>query len=447
MKKFSPVCRTAAVLLASAAAVVLIQIAVINNTVRAYLACRLSRGLNSAVTIHSVRVNPFRGRLSFRDFTLAQPPGFGAGPAFRVERGFLRVNIISLLSSRLVFEEIGLEGVEIRLVRNPAGKFNTGIFFPSSPDVPEPEEETGAGGVLIRSGFARRIASSYYIYAEPPDGAVGVSLREGDLAVADLLIGEEFDGEEMRGRVILTAVLEQEGDRPAFLGLAGRTGGLGDSIPRLRAALRLFGVENSTLEGFFPSPGPRIVGEEAFDLTADLVLAPEVLSGSVTLTDWTGQEETVAAGGSPGRPEVEISAGVSLFLRHYGGRAGKWIDRHVGSSGGRVVTTAVSTVAAAGEGVVHMCYSLGSGLFHFGKGLWQGDAAPAARGMAEAGTGVAEGAVKAVVGPGTALAEGTGFRRAFSGKGTVDRWRYETYSRWKAEWDRARGKVETDLIP
>ncbi len=88
-----------------------------------------------------------------------------------------------------------------------------------------------------------------------------------------------------------------------------------------------------------------------------------------------------------------------------------------------------------------MCYSLGSGLFNFGKGIFRGDAAHAARGMAEAGTGTAEGAVKTVIGPGKALAEGTGIRRAFSGKRTVDRWRYETEARWRRDWEAIKGEI------
>ncbi len=430
----------AAILFVSAAALLVICRFHLNSLAAGFLAGWLSRELNTRAAVAAVSLSPFRGRLSFRDFTLDQPPGFGAGPAFRVGRGSLRIRFSSLVFPPLVFEEIDLEEVEIRLVRNPAKKFNTGVFFPASAGSPD-EEEPGGGGVLIRSGTARGIVCSYND-AAAPDGEAGVSLREGELAVGDLLIGEEFPGEGMEGRVILTAVLEQEGDLPAYLGLAGRTGGLGAEIPRLRAALRIFGMENATLEGFFPPPGPRIVGEEAFDLAADLRLSTQELDGTLTLTDWTGQAEGIEVRGRPERPEVELSAGLSLFLRHYGDRAGGWTERYTGKTGGRVVTTAVSTAAAAGEGLVHLFSSLGSGLFNFGKGVWRGAADHAARGAAEAGAGTARGAVKAVAGPGKALAEGTGLRRAVSGEGAADRWRYETEARWRRDWDEVRDGVE-----
>ncbi len=409
----------------------------LDSAARGYLGAWLTRELHVPAAVGSVGLNPFRGRVSFRDLRLEQPAGFGLGPAFAVERGSIRIRVSSLFSGPLVFEVIDLEGVEIRLVRNQEGKFNTGVLFPSSPESPEEEEDEGSeNDVLIRSGTARGIFCSY---ADAGAGAE-VSLREGELAVSGLALGGEEEPGGMGGRVVLTGLVRQE-EAEAWLGLAGRVGRIGEGIPRLRAALRLYGLETGTLDGFFPPPGPRIMGEEGFDLAADLRLSPEELNGSLKLSDWTGQEEGLEVRGRPADPEVELSAGLSVFLRHYGDRAGGWAEQYTGETGGRVVTTAVSTVAAAGGGVVQVISSVGSGLYNIGKGIIKRDAAHAARGAAAAGTGAARGAVKTVTGPGEALADGTGLRRAARGEAAFDRWRCETGTRWSRDWDRARDSV------
>lgn len=442
MRESRRILRKTAIVSGAAAAVLFLFWFGLSAAARVYLSNWLSRELSAPAAAGSVRIDPFRARLLFRDFTLEQPPGFGAGPALRVESGSLRVDASSIFSSRLIFEEIDLQGVEIRLARDPAGKFNTSVFFPSSPGPPAGGEETSST-VLIRSGSARGIACSYTA-GPAPGGAAAIGLREGELEVRELLFARGPAPSEPPGRVILTGRIEQREGSAAFLGLAGRIDRIGSDIPRLRAALRVYGLETDTLAGFFPPPGPRIVGEDAFDLAAGLRLSPEELEIWLTLVDWTGQAEGIEVRGRPDRPEVELSAGFSLFLRHHGYRAGEWLERYTGRTGGRVVNTSVSTLAAAGEGVIHLASSLGKGIFGFGRGIWRGDAGKAARGVSEAGTGAARGAVKTVVGPGTALADGTGFRRAARGRGAADAWRYETGTRWTRDWEKSCSEVFAD---
>jgi len=88
--------------------------------------------------------------------SLGNPPGFGAEPFASVQHAAFRVKLLPLLHKQLQIGRIEIEGLDLRLRKNAAGKGNwqdiggNGSGGPSSPDSSRTGSLRGISGIIIK---------------------------------------------------------------------------------------------------------------------------------------------------------------------------------------------------------------------------------------------------------------------------------------------------------
>jgi AsmA protein len=184
----------------------------------------------AAVKNHTGRTLQIEGKLGWSFFpwigietgrlALGNAPGFGPEPFARIDAAGAKVELLPLLRKKIVVDTALLDGLQLRLARNAAGRTNwDDLIGPAQGEKPDAPDGAGAGlGVLVNGIDVRRAE----IVWDDQAGGARYALRNLDLKTGKIAGAEPmklrlaFDLESgrpvVRTRVELTSTLRADLD-------------------------------------------------------------------------------------------------------------------------------------------------------------------------------------------------------------------------------------------
>lgn len=150
---------------------------------------------------------------------LGNAPGFGTEPFARIEAAGAKVELLPLLRKQVVVDTVLLDGLQLHLARNAAGRTNWDDLIRTSPDEKTTPDGAGAGlGILVNGVDVRR---AEIVWDDQASGARyalrNLDLKTGKIAGAEpMKVRLAFDLESgrpvVRTRVELTSTLRTDLD-------------------------------------------------------------------------------------------------------------------------------------------------------------------------------------------------------------------------------------------
>jgi hypothetical protein len=218
-------------------------------------------------TVGTARIGLFSGAFKLEHLVIANPPGYGADPFFRLDRLETGVTPASLSGDLVELPKLEIDGVVVRLANGKDGKPNYAVITDHlkklSGSSPASEEKSGKKFV-IRELIVRNVkiaADLSLLLPLPPGAAPELALPE--LRMKDVGTGGSGGGSslsELAG-IVLTAVLNAAGGASGFLDpsfakdLSGRIADLGPLKDQALSAV------NQALGGAVNDLGSQVGGE------------------------------------------------------------------------------------------------------------------------------------------------------------------------------------------
>lgn len=412
---------------------------------------RLAKVLNAPVSLGRLDLALPRGRVEFGALRIDQPDAFGKGRLLSAGEVRVKLKPATLINPPLVIEEVALVDVEFNLVRNRMGVFNTEVAFappaPSPPVAHAPAEESAPSKPILIEKITVDSLDFSYTDSSLEKGPLRIKVADLNLTAARLVVGSASAGGEEPGQARLTARVVQGPLPDALLGACGRLGPIGEGVPTLNAAARLFGLELETVDAILPAGTAQAIGGDALDLSADLALSPGILDCSVRVKTVAGHAFSLPVGGTPGKPEVDTSGVLfNIMLRMEGGVGN--LAGNLPGAGMGVAGTVVDTVSALGRGAVNTASSLGLGVFKTVKGVVAADLSGIAEGLQRTAIGMVSSAAGGVMDAGgKVVGGGVAAGTVLVGKDKAAQWRAAVRERWLKSWEEAQRTVDEAPFP
>lgn len=123
--------------------------------------------------------------------SLGNPPGFGDQPFMTLQHVSVRIKVIPLLSKELEVSKVELDGLDLRLHKNAAGKGNWQM---KAADPPNPASTPGAGGSSAQLKSIGGISVTHGRIAYDNDVIDNVALEAGSIvSKSDVPVTIQFD--------------------------------------------------------------------------------------------------------------------------------------------------------------------------------------------------------------------------------------------------------------
>ena len=139
----------------------------------------LDKIVNTKVEIDKVGINLIKGAVSFSKLSIYNPTGFSTERFLTIDKGYIRINLLSLIQGRPEIKKIILNKVAVNIEIAKSTVSNTSVIFKKKTPAPEhtvkmapAKEKTGAfkiDEIVIRDGIFE-----FLNYKVNPDGAVAL---------------------------------------------------------------------------------------------------------------------------------------------------------------------------------------------------------------------------------------------------------------------------------
>jgi AsmA protein len=120
--------------------------------------------------------------------SLGNPPGFGDQPFLSFTKAAVRVKLLPLLQKRLEIARVEIDGLDLRLAKNKAGKGNW-----QSPEDAKPEPEVDSRGGAARIGSLSNVKVQHGRVSYEDTVIDNFDLETGSVAGSDVPVNISFD--------------------------------------------------------------------------------------------------------------------------------------------------------------------------------------------------------------------------------------------------------------
>lgn len=397
-----------------------------------YVNARIGTLFTAPAEVGAIEVHPLRGEALLFDVTVGQPPGFGTNRLVTIERAHLAVDLASIHKPVFAIRNLTIDSMRLSLIRQTNGGFNVAALR-------SPSTTTNAllQAVAIRRLDVRRSEIIYAsdAYTEPlriPLTEVACEAHDLWLALGKTPVATNAPP----GRATITARVPQTGYAQGYAGVATVVGPIGATPPTLNAVCRFVGMDLRPVAAIVPRGAPQALGGDAFDLSADVAMRPDLLDARLSTYASGGQRLAMEISGTPQHPVFDKSDLLFIVLSRFGGGFGDLANNLLGA-GGEVVRTAMAIPASVLEGLGHAAKQAGRGVADTARSTVRGQGGGMASGVGEifgAVTGMAKSAAKTTGGAVKGIVEAGD---AASGGEQADRWRAAIPVRWTNTWPAA----------
>jgi len=407
--------------------------------------------LGTECRIGHINLLLIRGRAAVGRIKIEQPQGFEGEPLFKLKRISVNADLSSFKSDRTpTIESVTIKELSLNLIRNTDGTMNIASLGSSSatntPAGTNSEDEVSSPQAIVLNKLTVNDMSLSYLDLtyDPP---ITVKMENCNLTLTNLLFdASQTDTEKLDTSLILTAVLKQQDMHDAFIGISAELGVLGTNVPPVNSAVRITGLELSTLGASVPAGVPQILGGSCVDIYIDLAMAIDILDckAKVKTEDHT---MPLAVGGTPSHIIVDKSTALGNVITRPGALIGGLIG-DTGGAGLELIKGAGKTTAAVGSGAAKIVGGLGKGLFHTAKGVATADLEGIKHGVHESTVGTAKETMHTVSDTAGTAAHSVGDAASSAvGKDDADAWRSGSKTRWTELWQKAKKKVKEAPFP
>jgi len=365
---------------------------------------QLPNALTVPATLGDVDLSLLRGHVALHDLVVPQPEGFGPGNA--VDMGCLSLKLVpsSLSGERLIVREVSLVDTTIHAVMDDNRVLNFAKIAQPSDEEQTPTEPSESSPVLIERIHLENVHVMWSGNPRDVTKPLNITISNLTIEVTNLLIDPNAPADHKTDISVQFEIPQGTGPAAHFA-LDAVLSALTGVVPSLNATTRFTGFELDTVEGIL-IPGARTaVGGNAFDLSMDLQVSPEVLDGEIVLESDKGNRQPFKIGGTLEKPDLPIKDLFANVLKRPVTKAFK----AVGDSG----KAALGVAGGAGKATLEVAKGAGGAVANVGKnagrllgGLIKGDIKEAGKALKDGTIGTVEGATEAVVKSGEAAVKG-----------------------------------------